>query len=769
MIGQIRQQGLLVAAVLAVQGCAAQLPDEQPARIATLQAPEEPIETGFEWDEFAPGELTIPSESSSEPLIGVYPYSSATYPVRVRLSERLTDTQRILGEAALEEIPGVITHSIASYELAPHPQFPDHLVFHAIKGPSDAKPAHFRVQGAMTLEEIYDYYADEYDFEYAWATNVPVPVELGRADRPEFANDLRRELIPITQSAGLESLSRYTNPEWLTLCLSEQPVIANLCPQMPGRSRNAVSNAAPLYLSVTNHEGDRKFITVVSVAPSGQHTVLLQQWSGPGYSPVPIGAEQEPRSTGAGAPEDQRYVARPYPDESQAGTIYVAEPLEEMPPPSKIYRIGGDPPESPQVQGEDVYEVVPAAQDPYTAPADPYPEPAPIIGEMDPNAPAEEPYTPRLARTYASTPGAGYFFAEPGEHKVYIIATEGEIDPAIFDLQFGDPVPSDICNKMTLGPCLARTGADPQELTRRVIDIKGYSVMSLGEFPTTDRVVSGDPADRADALWQAQLFVYREGDPFFRSTDSPRVNFEKMHKCGGSYIGGGYIVTAAHCIRDDITEMRIRLGTNDMVRGGKTFRVHSVVIHRRGNADYSRRADIAVIKVHDPHNDIRGLSRKGHLAAIALAPNGFPQTGMGELLATGWGYLSAMAAGTRGPLAADGSFQRNPSYLQGLELVAIDPTRCTGMAAFRRFEASDIICARGAKAGSDTCKGDSGGPVTVQSGRRRILVGIVSSGVGCAQSNLPSVYVNVAQYGNWILRARRELARAPRGRVILLD
>lgn len=65
------------------------------------------------------------------------------------------------------------------------------------------------------------------------------------------------------------------------------------------------------------------------------------------------------------------------------------------------------------------------------------------------------------------------------------------------------------------------------------------------------------------------------------------------------------------------------------------------------------------------------------------------------------------------------------------------------------------ICARSIN-GSDSCNGDSGGPIqtieTINSKLRYVQSGIVSIGPNpCANKDIPGVYTRVDKYLNWIL------------------
>ena len=61
-----------------------------------------------------------------------------------------------------------------------------------------------------------------------------------------------------------------------------------------------------------------------------------------------------------------------------------------------------------------------------------------------------------------------------------------------------------------------------------------------------------------------------------------------------------------------------------------------------------------------------------------------------------------------------------------------------------------MVCATGPAFSTDTCWGDSGGPLAVFDGGRWEVQGITSFGEGCAQDPYPGVYTEVFQYVEWI-------------------
>lgn len=57
------------------------------------------------------------------------------------------------------------------------------------------------------------------------------------------------------------------------------------------------------------------------------------------------------------------------------------------------------------------------------------------------------------------------------------------------------------------------------------------------------------------------------------------------------------------------------------------------------------------------------------------------------------------------------------------------------------------LCAGKPTGGVDSCWADSGGPLV---DRNNILIGVVSTGVGCARAGLPGIYTRVSEYIPWI-------------------
>ncbi|XP_023709666.1 venom protease-like [Cryptotermes secundus] len=213
--------------------------------------------------------------------------------------------------------------------------------------------------------------------------------------------------------------------------------------------------------------------------------------------------------------------------------------------------------------------------------------------------------------------------------------------------------------------------------------------------------------------------------------------------CGGALLEADVVLTAAHCCTRRSPDV-VRVGELD-------FSIP--------DEDDARPEDVTVDKIHihpnykppKYYNDIAILKLSRHVEynryvrPICLPEPDWRKTFAGTpAVLTGWGYLSFGG-------------ERNP-VLQEVSVTVFNNTDC--MRAYssplvpRRNYPEGIIssqlCAGDPNGGKDACQGDSGGPLVVREGDVHILVGIVSSGIGCGNKAFPGVYSRVSSYVDWI-------------------
>lgn len=310
------------------------------------------------------------------------------------------------------------------------------------------------------------------------------------------------------------------------------------------------------------------------------------------------------------------------------------------------------------------------------------------------------------------------------------------------------------------------------------IAILGIAIARAAPDPTQGdgRIVGGFRALEGSAPWQVEIYstyVYAaadldadaalaDGDPkkLYLSAKAP---WERDHRCGGVFIGGAWVLTAAHCVLnvtgDVLTARRVRVGTQDLSQGGTTYRIERAVVHKDYD-DIKKQHDIALLKIAPDGATHRPVAGLRSIRILGRQPGDRPLTAFDRVAVTGWGLTGARDANGRA-LAVGGVLRASAALMQ-VDVTVFPPSQCEKVADYQGFMGSGVICAGSDTPAHDSCNGDSGGPLTrAQGPTERVLVGLVSWGKGCGVAGVPGIYTDVAQHADWIEGAKQ----APAGRV----
>lgn len=259
------------------------------------------------------------------------------------------------------------------------------------------------------------------------------------------------------------------------------------------------------------------------------------------------------------------------------------------------------------------------------------------------------------------------------------------------------------------------------------------------------RVVGGSSASISDYPWQAAVV--------FSPAAKSGQNAHQRQFCGGSVLTSRIVITAAHCVYDTdpdpgcvsllCSPSKLHLDAEDV----------DVVLGRTTLSDTSQGVEVPVQAVYyDPNYDPNyrgdGVPRFDVAYLVLGSATGQPQIkvaggdegalwtpGSPEVV-SGWGSTSACT------IACGGT---SDSLNAATVSVIADSTCGSGGVYGSDFDPSTMLCAGYLSGGTDTCAGDSGGPLQapLYGGGYR-LVGITGWGDGCAQPNKPGVYTRVA-------------------------
>jgi hypothetical protein len=200
--------------------------------------------------------------------------------------------------------------------------------------------------------------------------------------------------------------------------------------------------------------------------------------------------------------------------------------------------------------------------------------------------------------------------------------------------------------------------------------------------------------------------------------------------CTGTVLARDIILTAAHCVWETIG-LTVSGGGDT---GAESHGVIAVVAHPQYDARSSARSqaavDLALLKLGAPLFDSKPVMMAGR---VPLPGEQFVVAGFGVTAPGSFSGLGTLRAAT---LVAAGE----PSSLQ--------------------LRLADPAGRRGAFAGLGSCYGDSGGPVFAWSGRRFLLIGVLSWSNGPGMTTGCGGFTGatpLARHREWMFKIAREL------------
>ena len=248
------------------------------------------------------------------------------------------------------------------------------------------------------------------------------------------------------------------------------------------------------------------------------------------------------------------------------------------------------------------------------------------------------------------------------------------------------------------------------------------------------RIVNGQPSRAEEFPWMVSLFQGR--------------SFDIPPKCGGSLITDRHVITAAHCL---MSISGLSPGNTYALIGGHNWTsrgdTHKAQVHRvwdgfpistfdhRGKTE----GDVAVLVLEQP------VEINPFTYPVCLPPHNYTFDMLAQMPAVVIGYGRSWAETPHlvGP-------QPQLLFKTNRNLRLVSAERCSQDPVVRRMFAPHMplterqLCAYGED--TDSCTGDSGGPLMVfdRARYRYYLVGVVSFGaVRCNTPGLPGFYANV--------------------------
>ena len=258
------------------------------------------------------------------------------------------------------------------------------------------------------------------------------------------------------------------------------------------------------------------------------------------------------------------------------------------------------------------------------------------------------------------------------------------------------------------------------------------ALLALLLLPTgAHAIVGGQPASQS----------YPHMAALFYDGDDDEDDGDFRFRCGAALARADWIITAAHCVRDDrnddgeeetvpAAKLRFLVGVRlrSEAEKGETLQAKEVHVHPDYHSPSYYSSDIALVR-------LASSSTKGKPIRLAGAADRAHWTPGKMSRVIGWG--GTFYPGVSGVNTND--------ELHEVDVPVVDDGECDlsypSDYLLGDFEPLTMVCAGYDEGGRDACSGDSGGPLMVEDASGAFIhMGIVSWGGGCAYPTQYGVY-----------------------------